>query len=133
MDPESCARVETLCRQLGHGAAATRAVRDGLGEAKLIELLTLLRAPVEPDDAQVTALLDEVDDAATKGGLQGLTTVVRTEMPDLPAGTVPAPEVIGWSCPLRRCSRVVLADESTVRPLCAAGDTGMRPYRAISP
>lgn len=131
MDPESRARIESLCRQLNHGAAVTKAIRDGHGESALRSLLTLLGASTEPDNVALKTLLDEVDDAATRGGLQGLTTVVRTTMPTLPLGVASPPDVIGWSCPLRRCSRVVLADESASTPLCAAGgDARMLPYQA---
>ena len=140
MDPESKARVEALCRQLNHGTAVTRAIRDGHGDSQLRSLLALLTAPAEPDDAALTALLDKVDDAATRGGLQGLTTVVRTAVPDsprhmptLPIGVNQPPDIIGWSCPLRRCSRVVLADESVDTPSCAVGgNTGMLPYKVTS-
>lgn len=130
MQPESRARIEALCGQLGHGESVIRAIRSGNGAGALESLTALLKGADEPADAVIKPLLDGVDEAAARSGLQGLTSTSRSVVPDLPVGMISRATTIGWSCPLRRCSRVLLADETDGSAMCAAGGIEMLPYEA---
>ncbi|MFF4752167.1 hypothetical protein ACWD5R_10745 [Streptomyces sp. NPDC002514] len=131
MDAEVRGRVEALCAQLSRWPSVRETIAGGGAGDALDALMTLLRDRAEPDPARVEALLDAIDRAAAQSGLAGLTSGVRGPVPPLPRGIRPAPGPLGWTCPLGRCSRVVLAGESTDTPVCAAAGpdaNGMTPY-----
>ncbi|MEU9731420.1 hypothetical protein [Streptomyces sp. NPDC048002] len=131
MDSEVRGRVEALCGQLSRWPSVRETVRDGDAEGALDALLTLLRRSEDPDPARLEALLDTIGRAAAAQGLPGLTSSVRGPVPSLPQGMLGGPENLGWTCPLARCTRVVLAGESEGTPVCAAADpaaNAMTPY-----
>ncbi|WP_406207632.1 MULTISPECIES: hypothetical protein [unclassified Streptomyces] len=131
MDMEVRERVKALCGQLSRWPSVRETVREGAAEGALDELLTLLRGREEPDPARLEELLDTIGRAAAERGLPGLTSRVRGPIPALPHGMPAGPETLGWTCPLARCTRVVLAGESEGTPVCAAADPGanaMTPY-----
>jgi hypothetical protein len=69
------------------------------------------------DSQRLTPLLDAIEDAAAKTGLDGLTSPVRQFEP-LPAPSSGYRTVSGWRCPHpRRCGRVDL--DAKVAPVCA--------------
>lgn len=129
-------RVESLCGQLSRWPEVRETLREGAAEDALDTLLALLRRREEPDSAQVEQLLDTIDRAAAEQGLPGLTSTVRGTGAGLPPGMTRLPPgvadpALGWTCPLARCTRVVLADESRSAPACAAAGPGtntMAPY-----
>ncbi|MER7199908.1 hypothetical protein [Streptomyces sp. NPDC000188] len=136
MDTEIRRRLNALCGQLSRWPAVRETLREGAAEDALDTLLTLLRGREEPDSARVEQLLDTIDRAAAEQGLPGLTSSVRgagpgqpPAIPSLPPGVVNP--TLGWTCPLVRCNRVVLAEESVGTPVCAAAGPGantMAPY-----
>ncbi|MFD4749000.1 hypothetical protein ACFWOS_26450 [Streptomyces rubiginosohelvolus] len=131
MDTEVRGRVEALCGQLSRWPSVREIVREGAAEGALDALLMLLRGREEPDPARVEELLDRIGRAAAERGLPGLTSTVRGPIPALPHGMPAGPETLGWTCPLTRCTRVVLAGESVSTPVCAAAEPGanaMTPY-----
>ncbi|MET9073380.1 hypothetical protein ABZX95_14655 [Streptomyces sp. NPDC004232] len=133
MDEAVSDRVGMLCDQLSRWPELATTIRDGGAQAQLAELLTLLAGRSAPDDRRVSALIDAIEDACARQGLPGLTR----RLPSLPPGlgtarrTPQDGEPAGWTCPLDRCSRVVLPEETPSAPICAAHgeDARMRPYR----
>jgi hypothetical protein len=139
MDEAVRHRIAALCDQLSRWPSLETLIRDGGAEAELKDLLRLLVGRTDPDQGQVIALIDAVERGCARQGLAGLTNrggrlpSGYTALPSvsyagLPTGTS---ETAGWTCPLGRCSRVVIPDESAVAPDCAAGPDGgmqMKPY-----
>ena len=121
-----------------NGASPT--IRDGGGEHALTELLALLTGTTDPEGPRLSELIDAIEDACARQGLAGLTSREVGSpggIPALPSGmnVLPpwmggAPEVMGWTCPLGRCNRVVTPDETAHPPTCVAhGPEGrMKPY-----
>ena len=141
MDPELQRRIEHLCAQLSRWPNIKAVIVAGGGGADLQELAELLQADGEIGDARVRQLLNEIGDAAAKGGLPGMTSRPRGPIPSLPSamaalppGMYPPP-IAGWTCPLGRCSRVVLPGEAVSPgtsdgvPHCATGTKPMAEYR----
>lgn len=138
MDTELQRRVEHLCDQLSRWPSIKATIVAGNGGAELQELAELLQANGEIDVGRTRELLDKIGDAAASRGLPGLTSRPRGPIPSLPPGMPPpgrVPRVAGWTCPLHRCSRVVLSGEA-VRPgasdgvpRCATGAKPMAEYR----
>ncbi|CAN3985934.1 hypothetical protein [Kitasatospora purpeofusca] len=126
-------RVGTLCEQLSRWPSLRTSIRDGGGEHALTELLALLTGTTDPEGPRVSELVDAIEDACARQGLAGLTTREVGSpggIPALPPGMSGAPEIMGWTCPLGRCNRVVTPDETAHPPTCAAhGPEGrMKPY-----
>jgi hypothetical protein len=72
-----------------------------------------------PDVQRLIPLLDAVEDAAIKAGLDGLTTPVRQFQPP-PSPSSGYRTVGGWRCPhARRCGRVITDADPKVVPVCA--------------
>ncbi|MFB7128262.1 hypothetical protein [Kitasatospora sp. NPDC056273] len=137
MDLASRERLGSLCDQLGTWPSLRELISDAGAETQLNDLLALLTEPGDPDNALVAELLDAVEDAYTRLGMIGLTS--RDGVPPrialLPPGIAGQRAVIGWTCPLDRCNRVITADETPLPPTCAAhGPNGpMKPYPPTAP
>ncbi|MCX4773714.1 hypothetical protein [Streptomyces sp. NBC_01285] len=128
MDDVVGERVAALCGELSRWPELATMIRDAGALPQLSELLALLANRSEPDERHVTALIDVIEDACARQGLPALTRRV----PSLPPGTgADTRGIAGWTCPLGRCSRVVLQDETPHPPTCAAarGEDGrMKSY-----
>ncbi|MFF0478419.1 hypothetical protein [Streptomyces sp. NPDC004284] len=128
MDDVVGERVAALCGELSRWPELATMIRDAGALPQLSELLALLANRAEPDERQVAALIDAIEDACARQGLPVLTRRVPSLPPGVGADTG---EIAGWTCPLGRCSRVVLQDETPHPPTCAAawGEDGrMKPY-----
>jgi hypothetical protein len=124
-------RIGLLCDQLSMWPSLYATIRDAGARTELDELLTTLADPHEPDRDRIRALLDAIDHACARVGLAGLTS--RSPGPDagitLPGGLDGPPGLVGWTCPLGRCDRVVTVNEAVGTPTCAAGHAApMTPY-----
>lgn len=128
MDDVVGERVAALCGELSRWPELATVIGDAGALPQLSELLALLANRAEPDERHVATLLDVIEDACARQGLPALTRRVPSLPPGMGADTGgPA----GWTCPLSRCSRVVLPDETPHPPTCAAavGEDGrMKPY-----
>ncbi|MFE2519465.1 hypothetical protein [Streptomyces mirabilis] len=133
-------RVGLLCDQLSRWPSLTATIRDGGAETELHSLLALLASQSDPDGQRVSDLLAAIEDACARQGLPGLTNrnggfpggipALPPGMTELPPG-MNDPGVLGWTCPLSRCNRVVTPEETTHPPACAAvpsPDGRMKPY-----
>lgn len=118
MDQDSRTRIELLCEQLDHWPDVREVIQAGGAGGQLDELTELLRSTGSFDPGHLIALLDAIEEAAAREGLVGVTSRPRGPVPDLPHGMHSA-HTVGWTCPLRRCTRVVLFDESRETPTCA--------------
>ncbi|SEN20656.1 hypothetical protein SAMN05216267_1002280 [Actinacidiphila rubida] len=147
MDESVGERVGMFCEQLSLWPELATTIRDGGSGAALAELLTLLAGRAAPSDGpRMSVLMDAIEEACAA---QGVPPGRTRRFPLLPlgmggAGHPPPPpelgrngeaaepaELVGWTCPLDRCSRVVLPEESASHPTCAAAhgeDRRMRPY-----
>jgi hypothetical protein len=132
-------RVGLLCDQLSRWPSLYTTIHDAGVDTELAELLTVLAETGDPDQARIQALLDAIDEACKHIGLAALTTRSMGLDPggltlpaglDLPSGLDgTAGAVVGWTCPLRRCDRVVTAGETAQQPTCAARQNSpMTPY-----
>jgi hypothetical protein len=126
-------RVGLLCDQLSRFPTLRSTIADAGASTELAELLTKLADAHEPDQARILALLNAIEQACAGVGLAGLTS--RTKGFDvgltLPGGLDADPGLAGWTCPLRRCDRVVIRQEAvgTTTPTCAARQNApMMPY-----
>ncbi|MEU9204833.1 hypothetical protein [Streptomyces sp. NPDC048332] len=121
-------RVAALCGELSRWPELATMIHDAGALPQLSELLALLADRADPDERHVVALIDVIEEACAGQGLPALTRRV----PSLPPGTgATTGAIAGWTCPLGRCSRVVLQDETPHPPTCAAAlsDVGrMKPY-----
>lgn len=137
MDAELQRRIEHLCDQLSRWPDIKATIAAGHGGANLQELSELLQANGEIDDGRVSKLLDEIGNAAARGGLPGVTSRPRGPIPSLPPGMFPRshepPQI--RKCPLRHsCSRIILSSEAVLPsthdglPICAMGATPMAKY-----
>lgn len=122
-------RVGLLCDELSRWPELTQTIRDGGAQAQLNEVLKLLADPNDSNEQHMAQLLDAIEDACARQGLALQTRAI----PSLPPGTGwHGGGLAGWTCPLDRCTRVVLPDETTDPPTCAAahGEAArMKPYR----
>lgn len=131
MDAVLSDRVGLLCDQLSRFPSLQEFVAKAGVAAKLDELLALVADPREPDPARVRELLDAIDVACTVAGLAGLTSRTKGGVPAglrLPPDHSEAEGPMGWTCPLERCDRVVLRQDSAERPSCAAREALMTPF-----
>jgi hypothetical protein len=131
MDAGLRGRVGLLCEQLSRWPSLRTIIGDAGARTELADLLAVLADPREPEADRVRTLLDAIDKACVGVGLTGLTS--RTKAPDagltLPYGVNAVPGLVGWTCPLGRCDRVVTRKEAADPPTCAPGrDTRMKPY-----
>ncbi|MFE6049971.1 hypothetical protein ACFQ6N_04395 [Kitasatospora sp. NPDC056446] len=136
MDEVTRERLGLLCGQLGWSSFRMLIASAG-AEAQLDGLLVLLTGPGDPDDTLVTELLDAVEDAYARQGMSGLTARDGASSGTvlLPPGITGQRTLIGWTCPLDRCNRVVTADETPHPPTCGAHgpDGRMTPYPPTGP
>jgi len=124
-------RVGLLCDQLSRFPTLHTTITNAGAHTELAELLTTLAGSHEPDQDCVLALIDAIDHACTKVGLAGLTSRIKTldASLNLPGGLEADSGLAGWTCPLQRCSRVVILQEADGTPTCAARhNTPMTPY-----
>ncbi|MET7783558.1 hypothetical protein ABZU94_39035 [Streptomyces mirabilis] len=127
-------RVGLLCDQLSRWPSLTATIRDGGAETELHDLLALLSNQSDPDSQQVSELIEAIERACARQGLTGLTHRNGGSpggITALPPGMTGAPEVVGWTCPLSQCNRVVTPEETSHPPACAAvpgPDGRMKPY-----
>ena len=134
MDAAARERVGLLCDQLSRWPSLETTIRDGGAQSELTTLLALLSGDTDPDGQRITELLDASESSCAREGLVGLTSRNGDSlggMAGLPPGMNGAPEVVGWTCPFDRCSRVVMPDETSQPPTCAAlqgPDGWMKPY-----
>ncbi|MFE1949455.1 hypothetical protein ACFW9D_03190 [Streptomyces sp. NPDC059524] len=129
-------RVGSLCDQLSRWPSLRTTVRDGGGEAELRDLLGQLASDADPDEGLVRTLLDAVERACARQGLAGLTSrsgIGPVDMTSLPPGLADVRGVVGWTCPLGRCDRVVTPDETAQAPTCAGGAAVARGGRGRAP
>lgn len=125
MDADTRERIQSLCDQLSKWPS----IRDQIGTLDLDTLRGLLNSPAAPDEARIVELLDAVEQAGARAGLPGLTSGIRSgAIPGLPDGFKPS--IVGWTCPVKRCARVVLAGNGVGVPICGATSAEMAPYRA---
>jgi len=137
MDTAVGNRVGLLCEQLSTWASLGDIIRAGGAGRELKTLTSLLGAEADPDQAQVAALVDAVEEACARQGLPGLArrAVGPQGVPALPPGMPGRSAIAGWTCPVGRCDRVVTPDEASRSPVCAvvqgfgSGTDGlMKPY-----
>jgi len=122
-----------LCGQLSRWPDLHGIIRDAGAGGELDKLLAALGGEDEPDQDQVLAWLQVIEDACASKGLVGITSREHAFRP-LPAGLFPASDLSAWVCPRGRCDRVVLPDEAQAPPACVvAGGTPMRPFTLPPP
>jgi hypothetical protein len=120
-------RVGTLCDQLSRFPDLDGIIRDGGAGGELEELLAALGGD-EPDQDQMLAWLQAIEDACARKGLAGIASRELAFRP-LPTGLSAASGSRAWVCPRGRCDRVVLPEEAQTPPVCAvAGGTPMNPF-----
>lgn len=122
-------RVGLLCDQLSRWPELAEMIRDGGAHSQLEELLALLAGATNPDEHHVTELVAAIEHACARQGLPAQSRGISSLPPGM--GESQRGRPAGWTCPLGRCSRVVLPDETEHPPTCAAArgeDTGMKPY-----
>jgi hypothetical protein len=119
-------RLGSLCAQLGKWASLDGIIRDARVGQELDELLTAIADGVL-DPKRVRELLDAIDEACKRRGLDGVTQQSRFR--PLPKGTSVSSVGESWVCPRGCCDRVVLAAETDDPPVCAAaGGTPMKRF-----
>ncbi|MFB7506953.1 hypothetical protein [Streptomyces broussonetiae] len=125
-------RVAVLCAQLSDRPQLRRIIEDGGGGAELASLLEAIGSADDPRPERIADLVDEIERVLRSVGLGSLSTrsfLTPTAESTLPPGMTARPTTVGWTCPLARCPRVVLPEETAGSPACVAGDSRMRPYR----
>lgn len=138
MDVNVRDRVGLLCDQLSRWPSLMATIQDGGAQAELDTLLALVASETDPDSKRVSDLIDLIESACARQGVVGLTSrdgVPGGGITSLPPGMASTPEVMGWTCPLGRCDRVVTSDETSNPPTCVAAhgpNTYMKPYPAAA-
>ncbi|MBF9072513.1 hypothetical protein [Streptacidiphilus fuscans] len=127
-------RIAVLCEQLSGTPHLKRIIESGGGGADLAALFEALGGVTDPQPEAITELIDEIERVLRSVGLSGLST--RTFLNPasefvLPPGMTAKPTTVGWTCPLGRCSRVVLSEETSKPPVCAASDGRMKPFEVF--
>lgn len=127
-------RVGLLCDQLSRWPTLHATIDSAGADNELGALLALLAGPHEPDLGKIETLLDAIDQACARIGLAALTSRAKGPAPwaGLPPGLAGHPGPAGWTCPLRRCDRVVTPDETSAPPTCAAAQVLMSAYNPPS-
>ena len=114
-------RVGQLCQSLESDAELREEIElNGFPRRSWDELTTAIRAG---SVATLVALLDAIEQAAAKAGLDGVTYPTR-EYRQLPGGLPEFRTVSGWRCPhAQRCGRAQpAADPSPIRSCAVTGD-----------
>lgn len=125
-------RVAVLCGQLSDRPQLRQVIEDGGGGAELAFLLEAIRAANDPRPERIAELVDALEQVLCTVGLGSLSTrsfLAPAAESNLPPNMTARATTVGWTCPVARCPRVVLREESAGPPACVAGDTRMRPYR----
>ncbi|MFD5728312.1 hypothetical protein ACFWMT_19775 [Streptomyces sp. NPDC058368] len=137
MDAMTRERVGLLCDQLSRWPSLQTTIRDGGAEDELRDLLRQLASETAPDNQRVSELLDAIERACALQGLPGLTSRTSNnpvDMTTLPPGMTDVRSVVGWTCPIKRCNRVVTPDETSQPPTCVAlhdANGRMTPYSPL--
>jgi hypothetical protein len=119
-------RLALLCHSLAAWPELEPLLATGGAEDALARIRAALRdGPTVA--AAMTTLLDQVDEAGLRVGLDGATTGTRG-FRSLPPGLPESTRVQAWVCPRRGCSRVVLPDETPDRPDCALAGVPMSAF-----
>jgi hypothetical protein len=125
-------RLAILCSQIARHHEMRQAIAAAGAGPELAELLSAVTADGDPDQKRLLELLDLIGTACDRNGLVGVTTSSKQYTP-LPAGFSASDpdEPVTWTCPLRRCSRAVFADEATEPLSCAAAGLPMAATRVL--
>ena len=114
-----------LCDQLSRFPDLHDIIRDAHVGGELEKLLAALSGEDEPDEDQVLAWLQAIDDACARKGLAGIISREQVFRPPFPGVS----DSWAWVCPRGRCDRVVLPEEAQTPPVCAVnGGTPMSPF-----
>jgi hypothetical protein len=126
-------RVGMLCDQLSRFPDLRGIIRDASADGELEKLLAALGGQDEPDQDQMLAWVQAIEDACARKGLAGITSRGKAFRP-LPTGLSAASGFPVWVCPRGRCDRVVLPEEAQTPPVCAvAGGTPMSAFTLPPP
>ncbi|MFF7358462.1 MULTISPECIES: hypothetical protein [Streptomyces] len=125
-------RLAILCGQVARHPEMREAIAAAGAETQLAQLLDAVATDGAPDQVQLLELLDKIEDRCSHWGLVGVTTSSKqyTALPPGFSASTPD-EPVTWTCPLRRCSRAVFADEVTEPPSCAAAGLPMAATRVL--
>lgn len=113
------ARLEMLCRAIGKWPEL-EATLTAAGAADPLQEIRAAVSSGDPENFGIAELLDRIDEAGLSVGLDGVTTGTKGYQP-LPAGLAQTADAQAWVCPHKRCSRVVLPEESDTAPTCTLG------------
>jgi hypothetical protein len=120
-------RLSRLCNDLSRWASLAGIIRDAGASSELDALLTVIGSGGKPDPERVRALLNAIEEACKRLGLDGVTRESRFR--PLPKGLLASPVGESWVCPRGCCARVVLADETDDWPVCVlAGGEPMKRF-----
>ena len=122
-------RLGSLCADLSRWASLDGIIRGAGAGPELDELLTAIGGQ-GPDPKRARVLLDAIEEACKRGGLDVLPRGSRLR--PLPPGTSLSSGGESWVCPRGFCDRVVLAEEADAPPVCAAAG-GMPMKRWVLP
>jgi hypothetical protein len=120
-------RLGRLCDELDRWASLDKIVRDAGAGSELDALLAMIGGGGNADLEQVRVLLDAIEEACKRSGLDG--AIRGSRFRPLPKGLSASPVGESWVCPRGCCARVVLAEETDACPVCAvAGGTPMKRF-----
>lgn len=101
----------------------------GLPADRWQELLNAVRGGA--DEAALTSLLDDVEEAAAGLGIDGVTTGSRQFRP-LPASTAGVRTVHAWRCPHPHPCGHVQVMPSSAKPVCLLTEDPLKPVTVVS-